>query len=312
MSTDMEVQQLRASTHCATVLEKLVPGWKLDKRESTRHCLKFRRGPGEILIINHGGRGWWDPQSEAKGDVFDLVQRLRPSLNFGMVRRELRQLAGIAPSYPTLELRRSRERIPMGSRWQERPRLTHGSRTWRYLADHRALPPCVLVAATAADVIREGPSGSAWFAHRDGDGAITGIEMRGPKFRGFTANGTKPLFRLPGSSGRIVRIVLGEGPITVTSLAAFERLRADTLYAATGGGMGPETIAAIQALLASLVGEPSASLVSAADNDAAGKRHAARHEALALEAQVRFERLPPPNGLKDWNDVLRRSRGPSP
>jgi hypothetical protein len=308
MATDMEVEQLRARTHCATVLERLAEGWKLDRRESTRDCLKYRRGPGEILIINHGGRGWWDPQGEAKGDVFDLVQHLCPSLNFGMVRRELRQLAGIAPSYPRLQLRRSRENVPVGSRWQDRPRLIRGSRSWRYLAERRALPPRVLVAAIAADAIREGPHGSAWFAHRDASGAITGIEMRGPRFRGFTTNGTKTLFRLPGSSGHLVRIVLGEGPITIASLAALERLRADTLYAATGGGMGPETITTIEALLEPLAGGTSASLVSAADNDTAGERHAARHEALAGDAQIRFERLRPPNGLKDWNDVLRCGR----
>jgi hypothetical protein len=309
MSSDAEVQELRARTHCAVVLEKLADGWKLDGRGSTRQCLKYRRGPGEILIVNHGGRGWWDPQSEAKGDVFDLVQRLRPSLNFGAVRRELRRLIGLAPACLPVERRRSRfEDLPARDLWQSRPRLTRGSRVWRYLAQTRALPPRVLATAAQADAIREGPYGSAWFAHRDDNGALTGIEMRGPKFRGFTANGTKTLFRLPGSNGRIARIALGEGPITMASLAALERLRADTLYAATGGGMGPETIAAIEALLQPLAGDPSASLVSAADNDAAGERHAARHWELAAKARVRFERLRPPDGMKDWNDLLKRRR----
>jgi len=26
------------------------------------------------VIVNHDGRGWWDPASEAKGDIFSLVQ----------------------------------------------------------------------------------------------------------------------------------------------------------------------------------------------------------------------------------------------
>ena len=54
------------------------------------------------------------------------------------------------------------------------------------------------MAARVADAIREGPCGSAWFAHRDGAGLLTGIEMRGADYRNFSAGGDKTLFRLPG------------------------------------------------------------------------------------------------------------------
>ena len=54
--------------------------------------------PGEIVIVNHGGRGWWDPLSEAKGDVFTLVQYLDPSLTFAGACRVLRGFAGITPA----------------------------------------------------------------------------------------------------------------------------------------------------------------------------------------------------------------------
>ena len=37
---------------------------------------------GEIVIVTHGGAGWRDPNSDAKGDVFRLVQHLEPSVNF--------------------------------------------------------------------------------------------------------------------------------------------------------------------------------------------------------------------------------------
>ncbi len=85
-SYDPEIQHLRKGVHCAMLLEHQSPPWKIDRKESTKHCLKYRRGSGEILILNHEGRGWWDPQSDAKGDVFDLVQHFEPSLNFGQVR----------------------------------------------------------------------------------------------------------------------------------------------------------------------------------------------------------------------------------
>jgi hypothetical protein len=35
------------------VLERLPPTWRLDPAESTRRSLKYRRGAGEIVIVNH-------------------------------------------------------------------------------------------------------------------------------------------------------------------------------------------------------------------------------------------------------------------
>ena len=89
------------------------------------------------------------------------------------------------------------------------------------------------------------------------------------------------------------------------SLAAIERTRRDTLYAATAGGMGPETVVALQQLLQVLSSDRAATLIAATDADAAGRRHAARPAALATEAAVRFDTILLPDGLNDWNDALR-------
>jgi hypothetical protein len=97
---DTEIEWLKDSASCAALLERLPPVWRLDRAESTRRSLKYRRGPGEILIVNHDGRGWWDPCSERKGDIFTLVQHLDPGLNFGAARRVLCGFAGVAPASP--------------------------------------------------------------------------------------------------------------------------------------------------------------------------------------------------------------------
>src|SRR5271157_461594 len=55
-----EVEELRAGVNCATVLEKATPPWLLDRKESSQRCLKYRRAAGEIVIVTHGGAGWWD------------------------------------------------------------------------------------------------------------------------------------------------------------------------------------------------------------------------------------------------------------
>jgi hypothetical protein len=123
-----------------------------------------RRCEGEILIINHDGHGWWDPQGSAKGDVFDLVQCLDPSLNFGQVRKELRRLIGAAPTFPGAlrPSRSNRPDRPIAKRWKQRPSLRPGSRAWSYLSEQRRIPASILTAAVEADIARDSPFGSAW------------------------------------------------------------------------------------------------------------------------------------------------------
>jgi predicted nuclease with TOPRIM domain len=84
-----------------------------------------------------------------------------------------------------------------------------------------------------------------------------------------------------------------------------EQLRADTLYAATAGGIGPATVATLQKLLRVLATHPAGLLIAATDADTAGRRYAARLEELATGAGVRFDAILPPEGSNDWNDALR-------
>ncbi|HVB98123.1 MAG TPA: DUF3991 and TOPRIM domain-containing protein [Candidatus Dormibacteraeota bacterium] len=306
---DPEIQLLRENIHCAAILEQQSPQWQIDRKESTKRCLKYRRGKDEILILNHEGRGWWDPRSDAKGDVFDLVQHFEPHLNFGQVRKALRDFVGRAPAFPDLnrQWRKDLSGSPPADRWVKRPQCARHSRAWAYLAHKRRLPSHILAAASAADGLREGPHGSAWFAHRDDSGNVTHVEIRGSTYKGSLKGGTKTLFRFHGGSSPPTRFVLAEAPIDALSLAAIEGLRRDTLYAATGGGMGPPTIEAITHILSQIAAIPGAVFCSAADANAAGDRYALRHQELAAATGLAFTRLKPPTENGDWNDVLRNT-----
>jgi Protein of unknown function (DUF3991)/Toprim-like len=299
---DVEIERLKAGVSCAVLLERLPSPWRLDRGQSTRHSLKYRRGEGEILIVNHDGRGWWDPLSDRKGDIFTLVQHLDPGLSFGAARCVLRDFVGFAPTFP--EAVRTRRRrassLSVVQRWERCQPLSPGSLAWRYLTGQRGLRDSILLAARMADAIREGPRGSAWFAHRDGAGCLTGIEMRGSDYRNFSAGGSKTLFRLPGGPGRLSRLAVCESAIDALSLAAIELDRCDTLYVATAGGMGPATVAALKQLLRDLMTDPASLLIAATDADTAD-----RLQDMATEAGVRFGAILPPNGLNDWNDALR-------
>ena len=140
-----------------------------------------------------------------------------------------------------------------------------------------------------------------------GEGKVTHVEIRSPTFKGSLRGGRKTLFRFGKPADGFLRLAVLEAPIDALSLAAIEQDRGDTLYVATGGGMGPGTIEALQAALARLH-TANGVLVSAADANQAGDRYAARHAELGAAAGVVFERLRPPEG-SDWNDVLVKGRG---
>jgi hypothetical protein len=188
------------------------------------------------------------------------------SLNFGQVRKELRRLVGVAPAFPEA-LRPSLSDAPnrpVADRWKRRPRLRPGSPAWSYLSGQRRVPASILTAAAEADIVRDGPFRSAWFAHHSGDGEVSHVEIRGPDYKGSLRGGTKTLFRF-GRAGKGVCVT--EAPIDALSLAAIDGRRTDTLYVATGGGIGPGTVSALQGAMRVIDDVPSARLVAATDTN---------------------------------------------
>lgn len=313
-----ELAQLRDAVRCEVVLEK--EGFRLDREATAQRSarnLKYRRGSGEIIIVNHEGKGWWDPtDSTSRGDVFKLMQHLHPDLNLGHVRRELRQMVGLEPSY---EVRTRTAPVENDARphrdpawmWANRNPPRQSSPAWSYLNTERGLPDTILKAAIAQNLLREGPQGTAWFAHRDNEGAFSGMEMRGPSYRGFSTGGIgKRLFRFEANPGAEVhRVVLTESAIDALSFAAMDRFSRNSLYLSTAGGMSPESVGALKTLLAQVATRPEGRLIIAVDNDRQGDAYAARFKGLAEEAGLWNGRLSPKTPGEDWNTVLRTHGG---
>ena len=185
--------------------------------ELTKLSLKYRRGKGEILIVSHGGKGWWDPTSDAKGDVFVLVQRLEPGINFGHRPESActRIRGDLSPSFPIAERAGLPQRLGQTRRrtlGRSEGRVVWVPPTWRYLARKRFLPSAIVEAASAAGVLREGPAGSAWFAHFNGAGSgVAHVDIRGPTYKGSLISGAKSLCRMPLSTPIRPRLVLAGG-----------------------------------------------------------------------------------------------------
>jgi hypothetical protein len=290
-----EIEDLKGRVECSAVLEKA--GFAIDIRESTRRAIKFRRGD-DIIIVIHDGKGWFDPLSDAKGDVLSLIQHFEGA-SFTDALALAADLVGFTPQEPRwVRPLRSRENtMSLAERWRARRLPWRGSATWSYLRDIRGISERVLRVATDQNVLREGPHGSMWAAHVDGKGIVTGWEERGPDWRGFASGGAKILFRLGALDG--LRLLVTEAAIDAMSLASLEGFRDESLYLSTGGGWSPATAASMR----SLASRSGTQLVAATDANAQGEAFAVRLREIADAAGCDWLRLKPP--AEDWNDALR-------
>ncbi len=291
-----EIERLRQTVGCQLVLE--TAGFALDVKESTKRAKKYRRG-GDIIIVTHGGRGWFNPLSDDKGDIFALVAALE-GYDFLDGCARVAALSGLQPSDPIWrpDDREARNSASVAEDWARRRSPWPGSATWRYLRWHRSLPASVLRAAINQDLLREGPYGSMWASHTDDSGAISGWEGRGPEWRGFATGGSKILFRL--GTAPATRLCVTEAAIDAMSLAAIEGMRDRTLYLSTGGGWAPATLSALRRLCET----PDVQLVAATDANAQGDAFADRLRQLADEVGCDYRRLRP--SAEDWNEVLKQ------
>lgn len=294
MTQDAELIELRARVDCRVILERA--GWRLDKKGSTRRAAKYRRGAGEIIIVTHDGKGWFDPMADAsRGDVIALAQKILGG-NLGQARKALRPLAGIAPLLmPVSSHATALTREEVAATWAGRSPPKPGSAAWKYLTESRRLPPSVVMFATQCGLLREGVTGTAWFLHRL-DGKPSGWEMRGPRYKGFVAGGLKTAFVLAVHDAP-PRIVVCEGAIDALSLAALEGVAADTAYVSTAGGWGEKGTVVLDELLVT-----ANQVVAATDQDQGGELLAARIEQLASRRGVPYTRLRPT--AKDWNEAV--------
>lgn len=143
-----DIEELRQKVGCAALLEK--NGWKVDVKESTRRAIKYRRD-SNIIIVIHESRGWFDPLSPAKGDVFSLAEHLG-SVGFFDGCDRVADAVGFVPSAPAWQ-RPARPKAPgsIAERWGHRVKPRPGSPAWRYLTNGRGLPSEIVKQAVASD-----------------------------------------------------------------------------------------------------------------------------------------------------------------
>ena len=290
----------------------------------------WRDPSGELLVIQEQGRRgtpvWW-PQSDlsAAGDWLALVQRLRPSLNIGQAKRELRRLAGFANSsspLPTLAFgqrhRNQSASIRDASAIRIGPLKLIAEPPWAesWLRAKRGLSPHAIAAARAAGMA--GVHGgqrmdgalhlNLAFPHADAKAHLCGLEVRGADgiFKG--AAGRKAAFVLAPADGACSRILyVTESAIDALALYDYLSLCGRAAWIISTAGRFSDFQSGQIAELAGDLG--IATMIGAQDGDEGGDSQAAATRTLAKRVGIGYARILPPGGLKDWGDWAMRRAG---
>lgn len=289
-------------------------GYELDRRESWSGSAVMRHSAtaDKIIIKRDASDGhyvFFSVRDDSdRGSIIDFIQKRR-GLSLGNIRKELRPLVGRSaqalPPYPALPVT-SKDRLRVEvefTNMDDAPRH-------RYLESERSIPAELLMLDRFAGRIRIDARGNAVFPHFDQNG-LCGFEKKNKGFTGFSSGGTKGLW-LSHMQPDDERLVFFESAIDALSHAVlFPDPR--TRYASVGGKLSPGQAELIRAAVAGMLS--NAEIVAAMDADQAGRNLAEivrRAVELSGRGDLRF-RIHEPDGMKDWNDLLRaRPRPPLP
>jgi Toprim-like/Protein of unknown function (DUF3991) len=272
-------------------------GYELDARETSRRETVMRKGGDKISIRMDADGHYVFYSFRDEGDhgtILDFVMR-RQGKNFGEARKVLRTWTGTArvAVFQHLEEAPRGNRDAVAAEYKAMKEL----RWHDYLEQERKLPRSVLLAARFRGRIRVDARSNAIFPHED-EAGLCGFEKRNRNFKGFGDLGEKGLWT-SNAFPEDRCLVIGESAIDCIS---YEVLFPGGRYASIAGGLNPKQPDLIsQACKAMPVGSE---VVSVTHGDAEGERYAEVIREKATEASLPF-RVHRPQGVKDWNDVLK-------
>ena len=217
--------------------------------------------------------------------------------NLGEARRVLRLWTGATPTkvYEPLEPAPRFDRAFVKAQYAKaKPLAWHD-----YLEKERCIPREVLLSGRFKGRLRVDERGNVLFPHYDVD-ELCGFEKRSRTFKGFADMGEKGLWTSNCFPEDKI-LVIGEGAIDCIS---YEAMHTGHRYASFAGGMSEKQHELIR--LACKEMSPGAGVICITHPDADGKRYAEAIEKIANDIGM-WCVIDHPEGVKDWNDALRRS-----
>jgi Toprim-like/Protein of unknown function (DUF3991) len=285
-------------------------GYRRVRRESSRasQVLRHPATDDKIIVRRDTDRHWTYfsvRDDRDNGTIIDYVQGRARFGSLGRVREELRGWLGLARPEPEWLPPRAPGRDPRLI--TERFARARVSQTCCYLRG-RGIHTETLSDPRFAGTWRLDARGNALFAHRDDTGDLTGFEIKGRSFTGFSPGGTKSAWQSRAlETDRF--LVITESPIDALSYHQLHPEHASvSRYLSTAGAPSPGQMAMFGRMFGKV--PDGTTIVAAVDSDNAGTKLAKRFAELAQEhAHVRFHRHSPATD-KNWNDVLQRLEGP--
>lgn len=281
-------------------------GYRRDRAASSRASQVLRHPTSnDKIVVRRAADGHWTYFSvrdeRDNGTILDFIKERGGHRSLGPVCEELRGWFGIA--------RPQAEWLPPPAPARDRRAIIEAfararvSETCCYLKS-RGICRETLSDPRFAPTWRLDARGNALFAHRDEQGELTGYEIKGPRFTGFAAGGTKTAWQSIAHEGDRI-LVITESAIDALSYHQLHPARAtSSRYLSLAGAPSALQMALLLGIFATLSG-PIA-VVAAVDRDDAGTKLANRiADLVSAHAHLSFERHSP-EADKDWNDVLRR------
>ncbi len=232
------------------------------------------------------------------GSVLDFVM-FRKRLNFGQARKYVRTWMGkprpAVPEFRALEPSPPKDLTKVRAEWQAMKKLEYH----RYLEEARGMPLDVLTSPRFEDRVRVDVRSNAVFPHYDADG-LCGFEKRNWDFKGFAEDGEKGLW-VSRATPEDRAFVIGESAIDGLSYAALHR-DCPARYASIAGSLAPRQPDLIARALKRMPVGSEIICITHRDND--GDRYASVIESVSPGLSFRRHM---PEGVKDWNDVLKSS-----
>ena len=304
--TMQELNHFKSTINLAEYAQSF--GYQINRKKSTKISPVLQKD-GETIVVGQDRRDnhyiYFNVGDNAdSGTVLDFVQK-RTGETLGKVRKRLRQWLGMPnPQVERVEVQPAAlDEIELSMAKDKAQKL------WNSLSDTsvslfrgelRGIP--IDTVKTAKDSVRRDDQGNWYFALRDADGEICGVEKRdkdGRNGRIAEAGQKKGIFVFGGQDGELCeKIIITESTIDALS-AKYIANDSRHAFVSIGGNAGIVAQKAIKELCDKL---PKAEIILATDNDQAGDRHAERIKELIGIGSRSYKRYRAK--MKDINEDL--------
>ena len=295
MDRQQEIEEFKRNINLALYAEDF--GYSLDKNKSSTNTFILKSAEDALVVSINRNSHWqyFNSNNDAKdqGTIIDFLQN-RTALNFGQIRKKLREFSGYREGFQTP--------IPIVDK-TDINRVKNFIKHCKPVVENeylysRDISFETLNAPLFKNRILEGYKGAAIFPHYGHDG-ITSYEVTNKDFKHFPDFGKRGLW-LSRAPTQVDRVVFLESPVEALSYYQYHKEPVNTLLVSGSGNWSKSADALILVLAEKY---RSAVLVAGFNNDKGGYLQTERLEKI-LSSEFKLTKEYPIGDGADWNKLL--------